>query len=79
MRTIRASEIGSFLFCQRSWWYRKQGVTPENQAELAGGTAYHRVHGGMVFRAWLLQTAGWVLLVIAILLLAVALTLAWLG
>ncbi len=79
MRTIRASEIGTVLFCQRAWWYQSQGTPSQNQAELAGGSAYHRRHGRPVLRANLLRIAGWVLFVLAILLLAAALTLHWLG
>jgi hypothetical protein len=79
MRTIRASEIGTFLFCRRSWWYQRQGIESQNQAELSGGSQYHRQHGRQVIQSGLLRLAGWLLLLIAILLLVVALTLQWLG
>lgn len=79
MRIIRASEIGTFLFCRRAWWYHSQGVPSQNRAELAGGTTYHQKHGRQVFRASLLRAAGWLLLVLAVLLLAVALTLQFMG
>lgn len=79
MRIIRASEIGSFLFCRRAWWYRSQGAPSQNQAELAGGTTFHRRHGRQVVQAGLLRAAGWLLLAVAIILLAVALTLQWFG
>ena len=71
MRTIRASEIGSYLFCQRAWWYQAQGVESQNQAELAGGTAYHHEHGRRVFYAGLLRLAGWALLLGALILLTI--------
>lgn len=75
MRTIRASEIGTYLFCRRAWWYQSQGEPSQNQAELAGGSQYHNRHGRQVFHAGLLRAAGWLLLVIAVVLLSIALTL----
>jgi len=74
MRTIRASEIGAYLFCQRAWWYQAQGVESQNQAELAGGTAYHHEHGRRVFFAGLLRLAGWALLLGALILLTIGIT-----
>ncbi len=78
MRTIRASEIGTFLFCRRAWWYQKQNLPSQNQAELAGGSAFHHRHGRQVIKADLLRLAGWILLVLALVLLAAALTIQWL-
>ncbi len=75
MRTIRASEIGAYLFCRRAWWYQAQGVKPENQAELAGGTGFHHRHGRSVLASGLLRAAGWLLLLGAVGALAVGLTL----
>ncbi len=74
MRTIRASEIGTFLFCRRAWWYQKQNLPSQNQAELAGGSAFHHRHGRQVIQADLLRLAGWILFVLALVLLAAALT-----
>lgn len=74
MRIIRASEIGTFLYCERAWWYRLQGVELENQAELENGAIYHRQHGRKVLLASLLRLAGWGLLLAALILTAVALT-----
>ncbi|MFN8403750.1 MAG: hypothetical protein U0V48_09360 [Anaerolineales bacterium] len=34
---IRSSDIGNYLYCRRAWWYKKQGVESENQAEMATG------------------------------------------
>ena len=69
MPIIRASEIGSYLYCRRAWRYRKDGVESENQAELAAGTELHRQHGRKVLSVLLLRTLGLVLLLAAILLL----------
>lgn len=63
---IRASEIGSHIYCRRAWWYRKQGVENENRAELASGTELHVQHGRAVMAAGLLRFAGYALLLIAI-------------
>jgi hypothetical protein len=71
---IRASDIGSYLYCRRAWWYRKQGVESENQAELASGTELHVQHGRKVMAAGLLQAAGYLLLLAAIGLLVYELT-----
>jgi hypothetical protein len=74
MKTIRASVIGTFLFCHRAWWYQNQGLPSQNQAELAGGSAFHRRHGRQVIRADFLRLAGWIILALAVILLAIALT-----
>ncbi|MDX1436627.1 MAG: hypothetical protein R3335_07450 [Anaerolineales bacterium] len=48
MKTIRASEISSYLYCKRAWWYRREGYESDNEAELAGGQALHTVHSRKV-------------------------------
>lgn len=68
MSVIRSSDIGSYLYCRRAWWYRKQGVQSENQAELAAGTELHKKHGRQVIASSLTRTVGFVLLMIAIIL-----------
>ena len=67
MPIIRASEIGSYLYCRRAWRYRKDGVESENKTELAAGTELHRQHGRKALSALLLRTLGMVLLLAAIL------------
>lgn len=71
---IRASEIGSYLYCRRAWWYRRQGMESENQAEMAAGSELHRRHGRQVLRAALLRTVGLFLFFGAFLLLLVECT-----
>jgi hypothetical protein len=78
MRTIRASEIGVFLYCQRAWWYQLQGVKPENQLELSSGTTFHHQHGRRVLTAGLLRLAAWVLLMLAVIIAAFFITTTWL-
>jgi CRISPR/Cas system-associated exonuclease Cas4 (RecB family) len=73
-RTIRASEIGSYLFCKRAWWYQLQGEESENQQEMAGGSAYHRRHGQNVLQAIWIKAAAWIVLISAFVLFIVWLT-----
>jgi CRISPR/Cas system-associated exonuclease Cas4 (RecB family) len=79
MRTIRASEIGTYLYCRRAWWYRKQGVESTNQSELLAGTESHREHGRKILAANLLRVLGLLILLAAFIFLAVAVTLALLN
>lgn len=69
MRAIRASELGSFSYCQRAWWYQRQGVPSENSGQLESGQKFHQAHGRQVkltvFFRWLaiaLTVAGFLLL-----------------
>lgn len=69
MSVIRSSDIGSYLYCRRAWWYRKQGLESENQTELAAGTELHQRHGRQVLASTLTRTVGFILLMIAIVIL----------
>ncbi len=79
MRTIRASEIGTYLYCRRAWWYQLQGVESRNQGELAGGTVFHHRHGRQVLISGLLRGAAVLLLLAGLVLAGVAVTLWLLG
>lgn len=74
MRKIRASDISSYLYCQRAWWYRQQGVSSENTNELAGGQELHHQHGRSVFASGLVKSLAYLLLLIGLILLAVYMT-----
>lgn len=75
MSVIRSSDIGSYLYCRRAWWYRKQGLESDNQAELVAGTELHHKHGRQVVAASLTRAAGFILLMIAIIVLVAYCTL----
>jgi len=74
MRTIRASEIGTYLFCQRAWWYLKQGAQSDNLPEMAQGTEFHYRHGRLVFSLGCLRVLAFTLLLISLALGAIYLT-----
>ena len=69
MPITRASDIGNYLYCRRAWWYRKNGVKSENQAELAAGTELHHKHGRQVLASGITRLIGMILLLAAIVLL----------
>ena len=70
MAVIRSSDIGNYLYCRRAWWYRKQGLESENQAELAAGTLLHQRHGRQVMASNLNRMVGLILIMVALVLLA---------
>lgn len=70
MKTIRASDIGSYLYCRRAWWYRINNYESINQAELAAGTELHRAHGRTVLAAGLYRMLAMAILLVALVLLA---------
>ncbi len=74
MRTLRASEISAYLYCQRAWWYQKQGKPSENQAELTTGTDLHYRHGRTVLVTGCLRLLAYVLLLLALALLTFYIT-----
>jgi hypothetical protein len=69
MRIIRASEVGTYLFCARAWRYRLQGVESTNQAEMNAGTELHRQHGRTVIASGLTRILAIILLLVALALL----------
>ncbi len=66
MRVIKASEVGSYLYCRRAWWYHLNGMESINQAEMAAGTALHRQHGRKVLTAGLVRSLAWLVLLAAL-------------
>ncbi len=78
-RTIRASEIGTYLYCKRAWWYQQQGVESSNQESMAAGTSYHRTHGKLVVKGVLYRLGAWLMLVSGVVVLAIWLVQQWMG
>lgn len=70
-RTVRASEIGSFIYCQRAWWYQRQGFEPINRIELAAGSEFHSMHAGQARSVILIRIIAWILVLAALVYLAV--------
>ncbi len=70
MKVIRASEVGSYLYCARAWWYRRKGIESTNLAEMAAGAELHRLHGRQVIASTLTRLLALVLLLVALVLLA---------
>ena len=69
MRPIRASEVGSYIYCARAWWYQRKGNESTNQTEMAGGVELHRRHGRQVILSSLTRTLALILLLVALVLL----------
>ena len=69
MHIIRSSDIGTYLYCRRSWWYKKQGIESVNQTELAAGTELHAKHGRQVLASGITRTLALILLMIALVML----------
>ena len=69
MAPIRASEIGSYLYCARAWWYQRQGFESSNQTELTAGTKLHHQHGRQVMASGLIRMLALVLLLTSLMML----------
>ena len=69
MRPIRASDVGSYLYCARAWWYLRHGIESTNLAEMFTGTELHRSHGRQVLASSLMRTLALIVLLVALVLL----------
>jgi hypothetical protein len=59
VRTVRASEIGEYVYCRRAWWLRHvQGHASANVRQLAAGAAAHARQGRLSGLAALLRGAA---------------------
>ena len=68
---VRASDIGSWTFCQRAWWLANvQKVAPQNSAALEHGNRVQHAHGRQVTRVRQLNQWGLLLIGAALVLMA---------
>ncbi len=77
-KPISASEIGRFLYCERSWWYSLHGEESSHLEALERGTRRHERFAGEVRALERLQALIRILLwllVMAIVVLVLGLTL----
>ena len=76
---VRASDLGSWTFCNRAWWLREiKGAEHSSPDVLDRGSVAHEAHGKEVRIAKRLSNAGYVLVVAGILLICLLLFW-WLG
>jgi hypothetical protein len=79
MRIIRASEIVTYVYCQRAWWLQSQDVPSANAAWLDAGQAMHESHGRQIIVLGLLRLAGFSLILAGLAIAAAVLASQWLG
>jgi len=79
MRTVRASEIGTFIYCRRALWYQLQGVENQNRTELASGTELHERHGRIMAVSGCLRWLAYAALLSAVALAVIHLLSQWLA
>jgi len=69
MKVIRASEVGTYLYCARAWWYHRKGIESTNQAEMTSGAELHGLHGRQVIASSMTRILAFILLLLALVLL----------
>ncbi len=52
---IKASELCTFLYCHRAWWYERKGEKSAKQKEIKMGIEYHKKHAMTIRKAILLR------------------------
>ena len=64
---IRASEIGEYVYCRRSWWLRRvRAVASTNVTQMRAGTQHHQRHGRLVHGSVWLRRLAYVALFCAV-------------
>lgn len=80
-KSIRASEVGEYVYCARAWRLRREGFGPSaaGRERLDAGTRWHLAHGSGVRRARLLRRLSTAALLVAVALAAFFLLVWWRG
>ncbi len=65
---IRASEVGTYLYCQRAWFYQRQGEPSANAGDMAAGMRLHQQHAKTTFQIQLIRLGAYLLLITALIL-----------
>ena len=80
-KTIRASEVGEYVYCARAWRLRREGFAPSaaGRERLDAGTRWHLAHGSGVRRAHLLGRLSTAAFLAAVALATIVLLLWWRG
>jgi len=71
MRTIRTSEIGIYLFCQRAWWYHLHGKLSDNLAQMAAGSELHYRHSRAALHLGILRVSAYTLMLLSMVIIAI--------
>lgn len=79
-RTVRASEVAEYTFCQRAWWYARVDSVPLTDVEpLAAGQQWHRRKSRGVLSGLVLQILGYALLLVTVVMAMLYLADTWMG
>jgi hypothetical protein len=79
MRLIRASEIVTYVYCQRAWWFQSQDALNANMTWLDSGQMAHGAHGRRVVTLGLIRLFGYGLVLAGVAVAAGVLASRWLG
>ncbi|MGA9192379.1 MAG: hypothetical protein WBZ24_11645 [Anaerolineales bacterium] len=79
MRVIRASELVTYVYCHRAWWYQSENIPSANVAWLEAGHAMHERHGRQVIVSGLMRLIGFGLILTGLAVAAAVLVSGWLG
>lgn len=80
MRIIRASELVTYAYCQRAWWYQAEEDMPSaNTAWLEAGQGLHERHGRQVIVSGVLRLVGFGLILAGLAVAAAVIASGWVG